>query len=175
MPDNIILIGLSFTGKSTVGRIVARSLGRVFLDTDAMVERRTGRTPQEIFAVEGEEAFRRLERDCVREALDRSRAVISMGGGAVLDVENRQRMRAENLVVLLEAEPATIVQRLRASKSGSRRPLLEVPDPLAAVQSLLEARRPAYAIAHFAVATDNKTPDRVAQEVLEGIRHYERR
>ena len=164
------MIGFSTTGKSSVGQEVARQLGWEHVDTDDTIVKRAGSTIEQIFADFGEAYFRQLESQALAEACEAERAVISAGGGAVLDGHNRELMKGSGFVVCLEAAPRTIRQRLleETSRSGPLRPLLAVPDPLQRIEQLKEYRQPYYAIADWTVHTDNLTPDEVAHEVIRG-------
>src|SRR5437867_10183399 len=103
----IVLTGFMGTGKSEVGRRLARRLGRAFVDTDAMVEARAGKPVAAVFTDEGEPAFRRLERDAVADAAASGEAVVAVGGGAVLDPVNVATLRAAGVVICLTARPET--------------------------------------------------------------------
>lgn len=176
---NIILIGFSFTGKSRVGREVARRLNRPFIDTDYEIVARSGKSILDIFAEEGEEGFRRRERKVLEEACSTEDAVISVGGGAVLSGENRQLMMRRGVVVCLEAKPHTILKRLQAQAERSAnpvaRPLLSGRDPLSRIQSLKEYRQPFYAMADWAIHTDHLTIQEAAEQVINGIEYAGRR
>jgi shikimate kinase len=100
---NLVLVGLMGSGKSTVGRQLAERLGRSFIDTDAVVADRAGRTIAEIFQTDGEAAFRHMESQIIAEVTSAGGAVIATGGGAVLSAENRALMRQDSLVVWLQA------------------------------------------------------------------------
>ena len=167
-PRNLVLVGMSGTGKSRVGRLVAERLRWRFVDTDAEIERSAGRPVQQIFAAEGEARFRAIEREVVARVARRVGTVISTGGGAILDPANRERLFAANLVVCLEASAEQIAARL--ARSRERRPLLQGDDPLAAIRALQAQRAPVYALAHRTVATDGRTLGEVAAEVLEILR-----
>ncbi len=169
-PRNLVLIGMSGTGKSRVGRLLAERLHWRFIDTDVEIERLTGRTVADIFATDGEPRFRALEREVVARVTRRRGAVIATGGGAVLDPASRERLFAGNLVVCLEASAEQIAERL--AHSHERRPLLEGPDPLAAIRALQAARAPVYALAHHTVVTDGRSLGEIATEILEVLREY---
>jgi shikimate kinase len=169
-PRNLVLIGMSGTGKSRVGRLVAERLRWRLIDTDLEIERRTGRSVQEIFAADGEERFRALEREVITKVAQRSGAVISTGGGAVLDAGNREILFAGNLVICLEASAEQIAARL--ARTRIRRPLLAGDDPLGTIQALKEQRAPVYALAHHTVETDGRTLGEIAAEVIEVLREY---
>ena len=164
-PDTTVvtLIGLMGAGKSRVGRRAAQRLGRAFVDSDEMVALQAGRPVSEIFATEGEEAFRKLERQAVADALAVDGAVVSVGGGAVLDAENVARMRAAGPVLWLYAEPATLAERLRKSLLRGDRPLLAGGDPLAVLTDLLARRGAAYrAAATATLETDGLSVEQSA-------------
>jgi shikimate kinase len=155
--DNLILVGFSCSGKTTLGRNVARRLRLTFVDTDRYIEDVTGRRIPDIFAEDGEPAFRALEREAIAHIMQRRNQVVSTGGGAFVDPENRQRLRDGNLVIHLQVRPETVVDRLRNSRSGRPRPLLDSPDPLVRVMQLMADRKEAYSAAHVTIGVDNRT------------------
>lgn len=137
----LTLIGLPGSGKTTVGRQLARRLGVPFLDSDQLIEQRLGCSIRAFFEREGERAFRDLEASVIDELTQGTRGVLSTGGGAVLRGENRQRLHARTRVFYLSATPQALYARLRHDTS---RPLLQVADPLAKLQELFAARDPLY-------------------------------
>jgi shikimate kinase len=155
--DNLVLVGFSCSGKTTLGRNVARRLRLSFVDTDRYIEDMTGRTIPEIFRTDGEIAFRSIEREAIQEIMQRRNQVVSTGGGAFIDPENRQRLRDGNLVIHLQVRPETVVDRLRNSRSGRPRPLLDTPDPLGRVVQLMADRKEAYSAAHVTIGVDDRT------------------
>ena len=155
--DNLVLIGFSCSGKTTLGRNVARRLRMPFVDTDRFIEDMTGRTIPQIFREDGEAAFRAFEREAIARIMAERYQVVSTGGGAFIDPENREKLRTGNLVIHLEVRPETVVDRLRNSKSGRPRPLLDTPDPLARVIQLMADRREAYSAAHVTIGVDGRT------------------
>jgi shikimate kinase len=155
--DNLVLVGFSCSGKTTLGRNVARRLRLTFVDTDRVVEDMTGRRIPDIFREDGEPAFRAFEREAIASIMQGCNQVVSTGGGAFMDPENRDRLRTGNLVIHLEVRPETVVDRLRNSRSGRPRPLLESPDPLKRVMQLMADRREAYTAAHVTIGVDNRT------------------
>ena len=170
--DNVILIGFSYTGKSSVGRAVARKLGWSFVDTDDLIVEEAGRPIDEIFSKDGEPRFRELESRAVRRACEGSEQVIATGGGAVMDPASRQSMADSGIIVLLEASPETIRRRQEESqrRQAVRRPLLTSEDPLGSIVKLKGERQASYAIAQWTVHTDDLPLGRVVQEVLRGKR-----
>lgn len=169
----VTLIGLMGAGKTRVGQRAARALGRPFVDTDTLLEHTAGRAVSEIFATEGEPTFRRLEREAIVSALATPGAVVSVGGGAVLDPENVTRMRAAGPVLWLYAEPDTLLWRLRRSLQRGDRPLLAGGDPLDILTKLLEQRRPAYeAAASATLKTDGLSVEQSAVLLAGWIREH---
>ncbi|MGI9860048.1 shikimate kinase [Moorella naiadis] len=168
MPGNIVLIGFMGSGKTTVGRLLAADLGWYFLDTDALVEERTGLLVKEIFAREGESFFREIEMEAVARVAAASRAVIATGGGAVLSRVNVQRLRQGNRVVWLQVRPETALKR--AGITGDR-PLLQghgVKD----IADLWQRREPYYAFADLYIDTDGKDAIAVAGEIKEALKTW---
>src|SRR5579859_1453848 len=155
--DNLILVGFSCSGKTTLGRNVARRLRLTFVDTDRYVEDMAGRTIPEIWNEDGEGAFRALESEAIRRIMAEQNQVVSTGGGAFVNPENRAKLRSGNLVIHLQVRPETVVDRLRNSKSGRPRPLLDSPDPLERVVELMAERKEAYSAAHVTIGVDDRT------------------
>jgi 3-dehydroquinate synthase len=170
--DNIILIGFSYSGKSMVGRKVAKRLGWSFVDTDEEITKLAGKDIPQIFALDGEEHFRELERGVLNKACRGQNAVIATGGGAVLDEANRELMRESGVIICLEVGAETIYQRLLKNGEGSSgplRPLLAAQDPLRRIRELKAFRQPYYDLADWKVGTDDLTVEEVSNEV---IRHW---
>lgn len=148
----ISLVGLPGSGKSTVGRHLARRLQLPFADSDQVIEARLGCSIRQYFEQEGEERFRDLEADVI-DALTRDprRGVLSTGGGSVLRPENRSHLRDRSRVIYLKSSPEELFRRLRHDRN---RPLLRVDDPLARLRDLHAIRDPLYReIAHFTIET----------------------
>ena len=165
---HIVFCGTAGSGKTTVGALVARALGREFVDIDRMVERASGRSVQAIFARDGEAAFRALEREAVIAALAAEQpAVISLGGGALENDATFADARRHTLVWLKATVP-TLVARLAGN---GERPLL-AGDPLAKLHELAAAREPRYRQAHLIVDAA-LAPKGVAASVLEALRAVE--
>ncbi len=161
---HVVLIGVPGAGKSVTGRRLARRLARPFLDLDAELVRRRGRSVAAIFADEGEEGFRRHERELTRElaAADVAPSVIAPGGGWVLDPVNVAALRPSAIIVWLRVGPAEAVARMGARIA--RRPLLAGDDPVVALAALAERREAAYAAAADLVAeTAGRRPEQVAR------------
>ena len=169
---SIILIGLPYTGKSVVGREIARRLGWPFIDTDDQVVSLAGGKPiPEIFSEWGEARFRGLERQSLGLACGRGRAVIATGGGIVLDGGNRAMLAISGVVFWLDARPSTISQRLLLDQAEGEnpvlRPLLQGKDRLERITDLKGQRARHYsAVADWTIATDTLAPEEVVEEVL---------
>lgn len=159
---NVVLTGFMGTGKTTVGRALADRIGAEFVDTDAVIEERHGPIP-EIFAEQGEERFRELERELARELASRRGLVISTGGRMMIDPANIDSLGATGAVVCLTARVETIHDRVRAGVES--RPMLRGTDAEERIAALLAERAPAYA--RFAqVPTDGREVDEIVDDVL---------
>ena len=166
--DNIILVGFMASGKSHVGRILSQSTGIPLVDADTEIVARAGKSIDRIFSEEGEAAFRALEREVMAELCAGSGKIISAGGGAFVDPENRRVMLAGGTVFCLQAQPETIYQRLKADNDSGQavRPLLSEDDPLGRIRELLAERAEAYGRAHHCIDTDELAPEEVAGRVV---------
>jgi shikimate kinase len=155
------------SGKTTVGRLLAARLGRPFLDSDQEIEARTGRTVRDVFAADGEPAFRALEAEVLAEALASDPpAVVAAAGGTVLAAENRRRMDASGTVVWLRAEPDVLVAR---AATGTHRPLLD-DDPAGVLATMATDRERLYReVADVEVEVGGRDPDAVADEILAAL------
>jgi shikimate kinase len=160
---NLALVGFMGTGKTSAGRLVAEQLHFEFLDTDELIQNKTGRTIAEIFARNGEAAFRALERDVVGELTGRTKTVISTGGGLPANPENLASLKTHALVVCLWASPEKVWERVR---NQSHRPLLHDPDPQRKIKELLEIRGPFYKQADVLINTDQRSAREVAQQII---------
>lgn len=148
---HVAFVGLPGSGKSTVGRQLARRLGWAFLDTDQVIEKRLGLSIREFFEREGEAPFRDLEQTVIDELTGGDPCVLSTGGGAVLRPANRERLKQRSYAVYLHSSPEDVFRRLRHDQN---RPLLQVADPLARLRDLYELRDPLYReSARFVVET----------------------
>lgn len=155
-------------GKTAVGRALAVRLGREFIDLDAVVAQKAARSIQDIFAFDGEPAFRRMEAEAVRQAAASRDAVIACGGGIVLDQANINILKQSSVMVYLAAEPSILLRRVLNSKE--KRPLLQVADPASAMGDLLNYRKPLYEKAADIIMDTSQldltaTVDRVCEEL----------
>ncbi len=173
--QHVFLIGLSGSGKSTVGRLLAQRLDRPLLDIDALIEEEYGEHIPAIFARHGEDFFRALERRVFAQAVERAEeAVIVTGGGIVVQPENRHLMAQHGVRVFLHVDPSTALERMQQQLAAEQaqnctpefRPLLSGPDPLAALQRLLAARLVWYEESDFTCYTSNKSVGQVTQEII---------
>jgi len=147
----VALVGLPGSGKSTVGRQLARRLDLPFVDSDHVIELRLGCAIREYFEREGEQRFRDVEQEVVDDLTQNHHGVLSTGGGSVLRPINREHLRSRGPVVYLRSSPEEVFRRLRHDVS---RPLLQVADPLSRLRDLYAARDPLYReTAHFTIET----------------------
>ena len=154
-------------GKTTVGRGVARALGKQFHDTDHEIEVRTGVRVAVIFEIEGEAGFRRRESEVLGRMTALDNIVLATGGGAVLDPINREMLQARGCILYLHAQPKDLWLRLRHDKS---RPLLQTEDPLARLQELYAMRDPLYReVADLVVDTGRQNVSTLMTQVLAGL------
>ncbi len=147
----IALVGLPGSGKSTIGRQLARRLGLTALDTDHVIEQRLGCSIREYFEREGEASFRDVEQAVIDDVTQSHNGILSTGGGSVLRLANREHLHSRCQVVYLRSSPEEIFRRLR---HDMQRPLLQVEDPLSRLRDLYAIRDPLYReTAHFVVET----------------------
>lgn len=168
---SIILIGIMGSGKTTVGREISRNLGLPLIDTDAMIETRTGTTISDIFATRGEDHFRDLETELLRDLASRNAAqIIATGGGIVIRPENRELLRKLGYVVWINADIDVLFDRVARY---SHRPLLHTPNPKKTLQDLLELRSPWYQeSAHLTIDTSNLTIQETVVGIVESARVF---
>jgi len=162
----VVLVGFMGSGKSSVGRELARRFGAPFVDVDERIESAAGCRIRDLFAREGEPAFREREKAALREVVSVKGCVIATGGGAFADEENRVLLRSYAPVVYLETAAETLVERL-AGDLG--RPLLRGGEREEVVRELLSRRAPGYRTADVTVRTDGRTVEEVAGQVADRI------
>lgn len=162
--QNIVLIGFMGSGKTTVGLKLSYRMRMTVEDTDKLIERREGRTISEIFADDGEEYFRRLETELLKELTDRGKGKIySVGGGTPVRAENRELLKRLGRVVWLRLRPETVYERL---KNDNTRPLLQCENPLERIRELMESRREAYeSCADLIVDVDDAEPEEILKKI----------
>jgi len=166
MTKNIVLTGFMGTGKTEVGRLLARRLGYALVDVDDEIEKEQHMKISDIFSRLGEPAFRDIESEMIKRLSSGDRVIISTGGGAVLRQENIDCLRTNGIIVCLTASAETIFHRI---KRNDDRPLLKVDDPLEKIKELLASRRHCYEKADVSVDTEKKTPSEVAGEIIERV------
>lgn len=169
-PKNIYLVGLMGAGKTTIGRVLARRLGWRFVDSDHEIVSRTGVSIPTIFEIEGEDGFRRRERQVIAELSAEAGLVMATGGGVVLAAENRDSLARNGMVVFLDVSPRQLFERTRHDKN---RPLLQVENPLQRLQILHDERAPLYReIADVVIDGGNCNAQSIVQTV---IKEYQKR
>ncbi len=164
---HLVLVGLPGSGKSTVGALLAESLGRPLLDFDAEITRRAGMSIPEIFGEKGEGHFRELEHALTGELTGLGGMVLAPGGGWVSRAENLALLRPPARLIYLKITTSVAVQRMGASATS--RPLLARPNPKAELDRLLSARILAYESADLVLNVDNVEPQQVAQRIVERL------
>ncbi len=161
--DNIILTGFMGTGKSVVGKLVAKKTGLIFLDTDEMIIKVAGKSINSIFEEDGEGAFRRIETLVLSEVCKNKGQVIATGGGAVTIEDNLRIMKDSGLLVALTASPDTILNRI---EDEVHRPLLKMDNSKQKIEELLSKRLAYYKKADIVIDTTDISPDAVAEKII---------
>lgn len=168
---NIYLLGMMGAGKSTIGPLLAASLGRSFVDLDALIEAHSGQTIAQLFAEMGEAGFRKLESRLLRKIADQEKLVVALGGGTVLRRQNRRLIQASGINLYLEASLPTLVER---NRGHGRRPLLpkacDKHEYRERLQQLLSERQPLYQrLSHITVPADLLSPEELVDVILEKL------
>ncbi|KAE9540420.1 shikimate kinase AroK [Ursidibacter maritimus] len=162
---NIFLIGPMGAGKSTIGRQLAQMLNMDFLDSDSVIEERSGADIDWIFDIEGEAGFRKREERIINELTQSQGLVLSTGGGSVLSKDNRNALSARGIVVYLET---SIDKQFERTQRDKKRPLLQTEDPYQVLQELAKIRNPLYEeIADITLQTDEQAAKVVATQIIE--------
>lgn len=164
--SNIILIGFMGCGKSSVGRRLSESCNLQFLDTDQLIEKDAGKTISEIFAQEGEKAFRNMETACLEKLLQENTdgVVLSVGGGLPIREENRKLLKKLGNVIFLEASAETVYNRV---KYDTTRPLLQGNNPRGRIMDLMRVRKHFYEDgANYIVNVDGKNFEKIIDEIM---------
>ncbi|MFH0795656.1 MAG: shikimate kinase [Candidatus Omnitrophota bacterium] len=163
----IVLTGFMGTGKTKVGKILARRLGLAFVDTDGLIEERAGLSINKIFEQYGESHFRVLEKKVIKEVSEKDGVVIAIGGGAFIAPENRANLKKKGVTVALLAEVKEIARR---TANDTSRPLLKEGGRQARIKTLLKKRLPYYRKADFCLDTTGKSPGKVVQEIINFVK-----
>jgi len=168
MKSSIALIGFMGTGKTAVGKALAERLGKEFIELDALIELKAGKTIPEIFKQDGEIAFRELEIEVTKEVSEKKNAVIACGGGVVLNKINIDRLKGESLIVYLTASPGVILKR---TSGDENRPLLKVVDRTSEIQRLLKFRKPFYErAADITINTSKLAINSVVEQIISKVK-----
>ncbi len=164
MKKNIVLIGFMGTGKTQIGKRVAKAMNRPFIDIDREIERTQRKRISDIFAEEGEEYFRYLESKIIEEVSEINNQVIATGGGAVLNEKNLEILRKNGVLICLKASPEIIYNRI---KTDDQRPLLSGEDLYKKICELLAKREAKYMGADHLIDTSDLSIDEAAQEIVD--------
>lgn len=169
LPQNLVLIGFMGSGKSSIGRLAAKTLGFQFVDTDQLIVEKAGKQISDIFAEDGEPAFRALETSVIESLNACRRHVISTGGGAALSAANRALLRALGFVVCMTASEDVLFERV---SRNSKRPLLQTENPRATLSSLIAQRADAYQQAcHYTLDTTHLSQAEAVESLVDAARH----
>lgn len=167
---NIVLTGFMCTGKTTIGMMIAKKIGFRFIDSDEYIEKVQKTTISEIFEKYGEERFREIEKESIKEISKLKNCVIATGGGVVLNRENVENLKANGVVFYLNASVKTILKRSDAIK---KRPLIKNSTEKE-IAERMEKRRPFYANNHFEINVDNLAPLQVCMKIIESYKNFVR-
>lgn len=171
MARNIILIGPMGAGKTTIGKQLAQQMGRNFYDSDSEIEKRTGANIPLIFELEGEEGFRKREKDILDNLTKKQNIVLATGGGAVLDPDNRALLAKHGFVIYLSA-PFT--QLFNRTSKDRNRPLLQTENPREKLEEIIATRDPLYReVADIIIETDDKPVRNVVKNLLVTITEHD--
>lgn len=167
---NVFLVGMMGAGKTTVGKLLAQQLGKIFVDSDEKIQQRTGVTIPHIFDVEGEEGFRQREAGVIQDMVKRDNIVLATGGGAVLSEQSREALRGNGIVVYLKSSVHDLWQRTRHDRN---RPLLQTADPRARLKELYELRDPLYTeVADLVMPTGKQNVHSLVQQLRQELKNY---
>lgn len=169
LSKSLVLTGMMGSGKTTVGRLLARHLQLPFIDLDEEIEREQKATINDIFSKYGEAAFRKIEKQKLANLLHRQTAVIATGGGAVLDEGTRAVLFEAAITVWLNVDVEILAKRVKGDET---RPLLKGDDPKKALRRILESRVPYYGLANITVVNNDNDPELAVEEILKGVRRF---
>lgn len=167
---NIVLVGMMGAGKTTVGELLATKLNRELKDIDRVIEQEQKKSIIEIFTDDGEEAFRKLESETIEKFSNMSDLIISTGGGALEKANNLSNLQKNGIIIYLEADIEELFKRV---KNETQRPLLKEQDPLEVIKKLIKKREKFYLMADITIITDNKSPEKITEEIIKAIKNYE--
>ena len=167
---NIVLVGMMGAGKTTVGEFLSAKLNRELKDIDRVIEQEQKKSIIEIFTDDGEEAFRKLESETIEKFSNMSDLIISTGGGALEKANNLSNLQKNGIIIYLEADIEELFKRV---KNETQRPLLKEQDPLEVIKKLIKKREKFYLMADITIITDNKSPEKITEEIIKAIKNYE--
>ena len=159
---NLYLVGFMGSGKTAVAKEIAESTDLKYIEMDELIEKKEARSINDIFKDSGEDYFRKVEKEALKEISLADNQVVSCGGGVVIDEANVNLMKDSGVLICLQARPDVIYKRVKNNKD---RPLLNVENPQVKIEELLRIRRPYYQKANYIIGTDNLSVQQVAQEV----------
>ncbi|WP_431686891.1 shikimate kinase AroK [Hahella sp. NBU794] len=165
---NVVLVGPMGTGKTTIGKLLAKELQFEFVDSDREIEARCGADIPWIFDVEGEVGFRGREKSVIADLSQRDAVVIATGGGVVVDPDNQRALKEYGFIVYLHT---SVEQQYQRTRKDRKRPLLRSEDPLSVLKKLMSVREPIYrSIADLIISTDTKRPKGVVRDIVKTLR-----
>ena len=167
---NIVLVGMMGAGKTTVGELLATKLNRELKDIDRVIEQEQKKSIIEIFTNDGEEAFRQLESETIEKFSNMSDLIISTGGGALEKANNLSNLQKNGIIIYLKADIEELFKRV---KNETQRPLQKEQDPLEVIKKLIKKREKFYLMANITIITDNKSPEKITEEIIKAIKNYE--
>ena len=167
---NIVLVGMMGAGKTTVGELLATKLNRELKDIDCVIEQEQKKSIIEIFTDDGEEVFRKLESETIEKFSNMSDLIISTGGGALEKANNLSNLQKNGIIIYLKADIEELFKRV---KNETQRPLLKEQDPLEVIKKLIKKREKFYLMADITIITDNKSPEKITEEIIKAIKNYE--
>jgi shikimate kinase len=170
LSGNIFLVGMMGAGKTTVGKLLAQQLGKVFVDSDEEIQQRTGVTIPHIFDVEGEAGFRQREASVIQDLVLLDNIVLATGGGAILNEKNREALCCNGIVVYLKSTIHDLWQRTRHDRN---RPLLQTADPHAKLKNIYEQRDPLYAqVANLVMPTGKQSAQSLVLHLQQELNRF---
>ena len=170
---NLFLIGYRCSGKTTIGKSIAKTIDWSFVDSDLLLTQKNGKSIKDIIDTAGWDAFRRMERSTLKRICAEDRQVVATGGGVVLDADNIKAMKTSGMVVWLSASTATIQERMRQDKNTENfRPALTDKGRMEEIEDMLLKRNPYYESAcDFSIHTDDVPLDEITQNIIQKIKN----
>lgn len=172
MGKNIILTGFMGTGKTAVGKILAKKMEKEFIDTDKIIEEREGNRIVWIFQVKGEKYFRKKEEEVIEEVSQRKDCIIATGGGAIVNERNYRNLKKNGIIICLTAKVEIILKRTVPAED--RPLLLDSKDVISTIKELIARRTPYYSKADYTIDTSDLTPEQVAEKIIKIVEENEK-